>query len=99
MNWFEPKKYRTGALKKGFTIDTFSFLFSYYAVPVAIGILSLIVLLHPVGPAETEHGTPISMRVLVDPDSLLSAADAAAALQLKPLVDHPLERSTYLVRD
>ena len=87
MNWFEPKKYRTGALKKGFTIDTFSFLFSYYAVPVAIGILSLIVLLHPVGPAETEHGTPISMRVLVDPDSLLSAADAAAALQLKPLVD------------
>src|SRR5260370_7882730 len=84
MNWFERKQYRTGAHKNGFTIDTFSFLFSYYAVPVAIGILSLIVLLHPSGPAETASGTPLSMRILIDPNSQHSVPDAAAALPAPP---------------
>lgn len=86
MKWFDRKQCRTRA-RAGFTIDTFSFLFSYYATPLAIGILSLIVLLHPGTPSGTESGRPLSMHILVDQKSQLDVASAVAALRAQPLQD------------
>jgi diguanylate cyclase (GGDEF)-like protein len=84
MEWFEGKRYRTGS-RSGLTIDEFSFLFSYYAVPVAIGILSLLVFLYSAGTPEVESSAPLSMRILSDPGGHLGVVSAAAALRTQPL--------------
>ncbi|WP_185732421.1 EAL domain-containing protein [Burkholderia sp. Bp8963] len=69
------------------TIETLSFLFSYYAVPVAIGMLSLLVLLNPGAPADVPVGTPVALRVLADPAGRLDASTAAAALKRTRPID------------
>ncbi|WP_370712305.1 EAL domain-containing protein [Paraburkholderia sp. IW21] len=84
MEWFEAKRYRTWS-RSGLTINAFSQLFSYYAVPVAIGILSLLVSLYPAAAPEPESGTPLWMHVLSDPDGHLGVDGAAAALPSQPL--------------
>ncbi|MFM0339053.1 putative bifunctional diguanylate cyclase/phosphodiesterase [Paraburkholderia fungorum] len=84
MEWFEGKRYRIWS-RSALTIDAFSLLFSYYAVPVAIGILSLFVLLYPAATPEPEGDIPLSMRILSDPGGHLDVESAAAALRSRPL--------------
>jgi diguanylate cyclase (GGDEF)-like protein len=79
MELFERKQYSTGR-RSALIIDWFSFFFSFYAVPVAIGILSVVVLLYPGGSRKIENGTPLSLRVLRDPTGRLDARGAAAVL-------------------
>jgi diguanylate cyclase (GGDEF)-like protein len=83
MAWFEGMRYRTWS-RSGLSINAFSQLFSYYAVPVAIGILSLLVLLYPAATPEPETGTPLPLHVLSDPHGQLGVASAAAALRAQP---------------
>ena len=66
-------------------IDAFSFFFSYYAVPIAIGIFSVIVLLLPDKAPEPRNSAPVWMQVLSDPDGHLDLADAVKALTIKSL--------------
>jgi diguanylate cyclase (GGDEF)-like protein len=73
--------------RAGSAIDRLSFLFSYYAVPVAIGILSLFVLLKSNAPADAPTGTPIALRVVADSSGRLDAAAAAAVLKSTPEVE------------
>ncbi|MFL9906528.1 EAL domain-containing protein [Paraburkholderia sp. RL17-337-BIB-A] len=84
MEWFEGMRYRTWS-RSGLSINAFSQLFCYYAVPVAIGILSLLVSLYPAATPAPENGTPLAMRILSDPDGHLGVESAAAALRSQPL--------------
>lgn len=68
-------------------IEMLSFLFSYYAVPVAIGMFSLLVLVNPGALADVPVGTPVALRVLADPAGHLDASTAAAALEHMRSVD------------
>ncbi|WP_175891608.1 EAL domain-containing protein [Burkholderia cepacia] len=69
------------------TIEVLSFLFSYYAVPIAIGVLSLLVLVNPGAPADVPVGTPVALRVLADPAGRLEVSVAAAALKRVRQID------------
>jgi diguanylate cyclase (GGDEF)-like protein len=84
MEWFEGARHRTWSVSS-LSIDAFSLVFSYYAVPVAIGILSLLVLLYPADAPEVETSVPLSMRVQSDPGGRLGVVSASAALQAQPL--------------
>ncbi len=77
-------QYRKGS-RSGLMIDSFSLLFSYYAVPIAIGILSVLVLLCPGGTPELENGAPLSMRVLSDPTGHFDVRSAVAVLRAQGL--------------
>lgn len=72
------------ALFSGISIEAFSFLFSYYAVPLAIGILTVLVLLYPTNTSQVTPDVPLSIRVLSDPADHLDAAHAVAALSSQP---------------
>ncbi|MEA3087154.1 MAG: hypothetical protein QOC89_4851, partial [Paraburkholderia sp.] len=84
MEWFEGMRYRTWS-RSGLSINVFSQLFCYYAVPVAIGILSLLVSLYPAATPAPESGVPLAMRILSDPDGHLGVDTAALALRSQPL--------------
>jgi diguanylate cyclase (GGDEF)-like protein len=83
MRRIEQDRDRMGS-RSGRIIDAFSLLFSYYAVPVAIGILSLYALLYPSEAPEFNNGAPLSIRSVVDADNHLDAGSAMAALGSQP---------------
>ena len=91
MEWFETARYRTWILSS-LSIDAISLLFSYYAVPFAIAILSVLVFVYPVSTPELETSMPLPMRVLKDPGGRLGVGEAIGALQAQPL------RKTYDTR-
>lgn len=66
MKWFEGVRHRRTSWL-GSAIDTFSWSFSYYAVPIAIAALSVWVMFGSLGAPEIETGTPLMLRVLSDP--------------------------------
>ncbi len=67
------------------SIEAFSFLFSYYAVPLAIGILTVLVLLYPTSESHLAPDSPLPIRVVSDPSEHWDAARAAGALASQPL--------------
>ncbi|MGI4813599.1 MAG: putative bifunctional diguanylate cyclase/phosphodiesterase [Janthinobacterium lividum] len=83
MKGFERDRYEAGS-RSGRAIDAFSLFFSYYAVPVAIGLLSLFALFYPGVAPIIKSGTPLSVRVLRDPADRLDAPAARAALSRQP---------------
>lgn len=84
MKWFEGVRHRRTSWL-GSAIDTFSWSFSYYAVPIAIAALSVWVMFGSLGAPEIETGTPLMLRVLSDPSGRLDVAGAAAAIGAQPL--------------
>src|SRR5882757_4586585 len=84
MEWFEGARHRTWS-RSSLSIHAFSLLFSYYAVPVAIGILSLLVFMYPADQHDVDTSVPLSMRVLSDLGGHLSKEGAVAALKAQPL--------------
>jgi diguanylate cyclase (GGDEF)-like protein len=84
MAWFERQHYpdRTRANR---LLDAFFFLFSYYAAPVAIGVVSVLVLIFSTHDAQIVNSGPLPMRVLGDTDNRLSVAAGVASLLKQPL--------------
>ncbi|MGF6653140.1 diguanylate cyclase (GGDEF)-like protein [Paraburkholderia youngii] len=66
-------------------IDPFTFLFSYYAVPLAIAAVSILVLLFPVDAPHDESAVALPVRVISDPDARLDVTRAIAALRSQTL--------------
>jgi diguanylate cyclase (GGDEF)-like protein len=63
-------------------------LFSYYAVPLAIAAVSILVLLFPVDAPQDESGMTLPVRVVSDPHAQLDVSQAVAALRSQPLQLH-----------
>ncbi|MGF6724607.1 diguanylate cyclase (GGDEF)-like protein [Paraburkholderia sp. GAS41] len=84
MEWFAGARHGTW-IRSRLSIHAFSLLFSYYAVPVAIGILSVLVWAYPADQPEVDTSVPLSMRVLSDPGGRMSTESAAAALGAQSL--------------
>ena len=91
MRWLKANRWftsRDGAGQTGSApIYSLSNFFSYFAIPVAIGILSVIVLLTPDIHRDTVGETPLALRVLPDPAGRLDAAGAASKLKDVPTVE------------
>jgi diguanylate cyclase (GGDEF)-like protein len=87
MELFQIRRYPEGSLAN-LALDAFSLLFSYYAAPIAIGIVSVLVLLLPDRAPEIRNSAPLRMQVLSDTDRRLDVADAVKALTIKTFQTH-----------
>ncbi len=84
MSWFAKYSRDTGNDSRS-GIDAFTFLFSYYLVPIAIAAISVLVAVLPEEIPSSQVATPLPMRVLGDSQARLDIATAADALRHQPL--------------
>lgn len=84
MESFVRRRYPERSLAN-LAIDAFTFWFSYYAAPIAICLVSVLVLLLPDRALEIRNHAPLWMHVLSDTGGRLNALDAFKALAMQPL--------------
>ena len=81
--WFEGAQSQSAGRFSGL-LHAFSSLFSYFAVPIAVAVLSLLIAVLPAGQVDPGLSIPLPMRVMTDPARHLDITSAAAALKAAP---------------